>query len=341
MYCSPQLHPPATVIPAALRDWLGNRLSGKARGPRRAHRRLCVFALGWIGDFVLMLSAIRLVLREQQASDCTLIVSPATAALAQKEFPGVDCLTLPVDCSSLLRDILPLWQRERSRLSAESFDRLVCFSHQRPLHFELALSWIDAGEDFRLLPATYPAVPAGGMCTELLGHWRLVEQVLGRTVDREEMLPRFTSLTPGNDGRLVVYPFSRDAARNLAPAQVVRVLRRWRERSRAPIVLGGGPADEPSLRECAALARLAGLEISGVETPQGVDGLLRHVAEAGAVLSSDSAAGHIAAALDKPCVVITTPGFLGYCQPWARSGRQKVFLDDARDETVAGALPAL
>lgn len=341
MYCSPQLHPPPTIIPTGLRNWLGAWLSGPARGPRRGHRRLCVFAVGWVGDFVLALSAIRLVLGEHMPSDCTLVVAPAVAALTQGEFPGVACLTLPADCSSLGRNILPLWWRERERLSSVRHDRLVCFSHQRPLHYELALSWIGAGQDFRLRPSTYPAVVTGELSTELRAHWRLAEQVLGRSVSREEILPRFTHLAPGDDGRLLVYPFSRDVARNLAPAHVIQVLQHWRERSRAPIVLGGSPAETPQLRHCADLARSAGLEISNIETPQGIDGLLRHVAQAGAVLSCDSAAGHIATALDKPIAVITTPGFWGYCQPWTRSGRQQVFLDDAPAATVAATLPAL
>ncbi|MDI1247854.1 MAG: glycosyltransferase family 9 protein [Lacunisphaera sp.] len=341
MYCSPQLHPPATALPTGLRDWLGARLSGPARGPRHEHRQLCVFALGWVGDFVLALPGIRLVLGKHAPAGCTLVIAPAVAALAQTEFPGVECLLLPVECSSLARDILPLWWRERARLSSVRHDRLVCFSHQRPLHYELALSWIDAGQDFRLLPASYPTMTAGELCTELRAHRELAEQVLGRPVSREEILPRFTGLAPGDDGRLVVYPFSRDVARNLAPAHVIRVLRLWREGSRAPIVLGGSPAEAPQLRHCAELARSAGLEISGIETPHGIDRLLQHVAQAGAVLSADSAAGHIATALDKPCVVITTPGFFGYCQPWTRSGRQQVFLADAPAGAVAAALPAL
>jgi hypothetical protein len=63
MYCSPHLLSEQTNIPPALRNWLGRRLGGPARTANRQRRRACLFALGRVGDFVLTLSALRLLVR--------------------------------------------------------------------------------------------------------------------------------------------------------------------------------------------------------------------------------------------------------------------------------------
>lgn len=338
MYCSPLLRPPPTGLPPGLRDRLGALLAGPRRRADPASRRLCVFALGWIGDFVLAVSALRLLLRAQPAGACTLVVAPAVAGLARAEFPGVECLVLPAYTNSLTRGILPLWWRERPRLGAVRYDRLVCFSHQRPLYYELALSWFDAAQDLRLTTGTYPPAPADGLSTELLGHWRLAERALGRPVARGDILPRLASVAAAEDGRLLVYPFSRDPVRHLPAELLPGILRHWREGSRAPVVFGGSPAERPALERLATAAHLPGLS---VETPDGLDGLLAQVAGAGAVLAADSAPAHLAAALDKRCVAMTSRSFWGYAQPWTRSPRQRVFVHGTPAAEVAAALPAL
>ncbi len=361
MYCSPLQSSARTIIPAAIREWLGALLSGPLPGSRTRRHAACLFALGRIGDFVLTLSALRLLVREFGATNCVLVVPNPLAILAGREFPGVQCITLPTEAASLMREILPIWWRERNKFSADSFDQLICLSHQRSLYYELALSWIDTARDVRLLPETYPTVsgedvpashrpddggPAShrlsdGWCTELLAHQRLVETVLGRAIGQEEILPRFTSLTASEDGRLLIYPFSRDATRCLPLEKVVGVLQNWRARSRGAIVFGGNLVDTPELERYAQAARSTGLDNISIELPSGLDGLLKHVAQAGAVFAADSAAAHVATALDKPSAVMTTRLFYGYCQPWGRSGRQHVFLPDAPADQVAGALPAL
>lgn len=341
MNCSPLMHERPTTIPPRIRRWIGHRLSGPPGGTRHRRYRACLFALGRIGDFVLTLGALRRLIREFGLDDCVLVMPASMTPVVHREFPGLRTITLPTDAPGLVRDIIPIWWRDRRRFAADRFEQRICLCHQRGLYYELALSWIDADHDVRLLPATYPAIRADGLCTELLAHWRLVETVLGRPVPREEILPGFTGLPTGDDRRLLIYPLSLEPERSLPAATTTIVLRHWRECSHAQIVFGGRPADRAQLEHYAEAARRAGLADVGVETPHGIDGLLRHVAQAGAVLSCDSAAGHIATALDKPGVVITTPGFFGYCQPWTRSGRQQVFLDDAPAGAVAAALPAL
>jgi ADP-heptose:LPS heptosyltransferase len=310
------------MIPPAIRNWVGARLSGPPRGSRARRPRACLYALGRLGDFVLVLSTLRLLIREFGADNCVLVVPAAAGPIAAREFPSVRCITLPTEAASLVRGILPAWWRHREKFAGDRFQHLVCLSHQRSLYYEVTLSWIDAEKDARLMPATYPAVPRDDLSTELLAHWRLAEIVLGRPVDRDEILPRFISLPVSDDGRLLVYPLSSEALRSLPIGKTVEVLRLWRERSHAPIVFGGSPAEAARLEGYAAAARQARLTGISVELPAGVDRFLEHIARAGAVLTCETGAAHVATALDKPSVVMTGGGLHGYCYPWRRSVRQ-------------------
>ena len=300
-----------------------------------------MFALGWIGDFVLTLSVIRRLIQEFGTEECVLVVSGPVVSLATREFPGVRCLTLPPDAASLVRDILPVWWRERGKFARDHFDHLVCLSHQRSLYYEVALSWIDAKHDVRLLPATYPTFADDDWCTELLAHHRVVESALGRTIRREDILPSFTSVPTGDDGRLLVYPLSRDLTRSMIPSPLIETLVQWRQHSAAPVVFAGSPADASMLGHYATAARAAGLSRVSVETPDGLDALLGQIAGAGALFCGDSAPAHIAAALDKHSTAMTSEAFYGYCQPWSRSERQKVFRLGTRPDLVAASLPGL
>jgi ADP-heptose:LPS heptosyltransferase len=340
MYCSPHLQP-ATLIPTRVRDRLGAVLGGPPPGRHDERYPVCLFALGRIGDFVLMLSALRALVREFGPAACVLVIPTPLAGLVAREFPGVRCVALPTEAASLFRHILPIWRTERPKLAEFHFGQLICLSHQRSLYYELALSWIQTEKTARLVPATYPPTPTEGLCTELLGHWRLVEQVLGRPIPREEILPRFSTqdITDGN--QLVVYPLSLDATRSITPEKTAQVLLLWRSQNRAPVIFGGSPGDEPALRQYADLARAAGVQDVSIETPAGLQSLLDHVAHAGAVFAGDSAAAHLAAAFDKPSVVLTNRRFYGYAQPWSRSTRQQVFLHEESPERIAGALPKL
>jgi ADP-heptose:LPS heptosyltransferase len=324
MYCSPILRPAPTRLPTPLRHWLGRRLSGPPGGPRPAPRPACLYAVGHLGDFVHLLATVRLLLAEYGEADCLLVLSPAAAPLARREFPLTPLLELPPDGAGLFRDVMPAWRRHRSRFRGLHFARRIILRHQRSLYHEVTASWISADRDFRLEPRNYPAVPAPDCGTELLAHHRLAETVLGRPLVRAAILPSFTSVPLGDDGRLLVYPLSRDPSRCLRPEHVTAALRRWRERSRAPVVLGGAPSDGPALQRYAAHAAQAGLTGIAIELPDGVDGFLAHLATAGAILTTETAAVHVATALDKPTAVLLGGGFHGLVYPWRRSSRQVV-----------------
>lgn len=324
MLCSPMLRPDRTRLPAALRDWLGAKLSGPPRARDPQHLTACIYTVGRLGDFVLALSAIRLLVEHFGAANCALVTSPAVAGLAAEEFPGAHIITLPTEGASLTRHILPAWFRHRSKFRRWHFTHRINLRHQRTLHHEVTYSWIRADRDLHCAPEFYPASAAHGFSTELLAHAQVVGSMLGRDLVPEEIAPRFKSLTPSDDHRLLVYPLSRDRLRCLAPEIVVAALRRWRERYQGSIVFGGSTAEADSLMPYLAAAQQAGLRDVSVEVKDGVAAFFAHVAKAGTILTTETAAAHVATALDKRAIILLGGGFHGLCFPWSRSSRQLI-----------------
>ena len=335
--CPLPLQQSRTLIPPALRRWLGARLQGPPRGTRRRHRQVCGVALGRIGDFVLLLPSFRLLVREFGADQCALVVPALVVPLATVELPGVELITLPSEAAGLIRHIVPVWCRQRGKFATDRFERRVVFMHLRSFYHGIAASWVDASRDFRLAPEVYPFGPGA----ELQAHRTVVAAALGHDVTWDEILPRFTRFPASDDGRLLVYPLSHDGSKSLPVERVVAILRLWRVRNRAPIVLGGSPRDAATLERYAAAGRAAGLDGLTVETPAGIIAFVQHLAAAGAVLSADSAAAHVGGAFDKPTVTLMGREWYGVSQPWHRSERQRVLLFEATDNQIAAALPAL
>jgi hypothetical protein len=323
-----------TLLPPAVRRWLGARLSGPPRGSRRRHRQVCGVALGRIGDFILMLPSFRLFVREFGAGQCALVVPASVIPLAARELPGVDLINLPTEAAGLVRDILPIWWRHRGKFATDRFERRVVFVHLRPIYHDVAASWVDAARDYRLTRDTYPAGPAG----ELEAHRAVVSAALGRDVPLADVLPSLPSFPVSDDARLLVYPLSQDGSRSVPVERVIAILRRWRARHRAPIVLGGNPRDLARLESYAAAGRAAGLGECAVEAPAGVVAFVQHIAAAGALLSADSAAAHVGGAFDKPTVTVMDRIWWGVSQPWQRSTRQKAFVFETSDAEIAAAL---
>ena len=338
----PFLVEPCTRIPRPIRNWLGSLLLGPPSGPRIREREACVLALGRIGDFVLSLPAFRLFAREFGADQVVLVVTPGVAGLAAAELPGVELIVLPQEANGLLREVLPTWRRDRPKFASTRFKRRITLNHYRSFYQELAWSWIDAAQDFRLVPdETYPATMRDGQCRELQGHQLLTSQVLGRPVAWEEIVPAFPNIAATDHGRLLVYPLSHDGTKNVSVEKIAAVLRAWRTRSQASIVLGGSPRDTAVLESYAAACRATGVDRVTVECPAGVPAFIAHLAAAGAVIAAESAAGHVAAAFDKPSVVLVARDWYGLSQPWSKSARQHAFLIETPDAEIASALPIL
>lgn len=313
-----------TRIPPRLREWLAAQLTGTAKQRRRPRRKACLYVVGRIGDFVLMLSALRLILTEYGQKNCTLIIAEATLPLAVREFPQARLFCVPGESTSLLKGFLPLWWRQREKLSADHYDRFFCLRHQRDPYHEMIVSWIATDQLIKLERATYPITALPALCTELIAHQRVVEIALGHSINPAQILPQFTTQPTRNDGRLLVYPLSRDSQRCLPITKTIAALRLWRDRSSAPIIFSGSLAEAQILAEYRLAAQQAKIEHVGLELPVSLSALVEQIAQAGVVLTVETAAVHIATALDKPTIAVLGGGIYGLCYPWRRSQLQLV-----------------
>lgn len=322
MFSSPLLATDPTRLPRGLRAWIARRLSGPPGAGGATPHAACLYKVDRLGDFVLALSALRLLLEHLGPERCVLVVSDLAAPLAEREFPATPRLVLPAEAPGILRDVVPLWRAHRPEFRAAAAGQLICLSHQRDLYKDVTLSWIRAPRERKLDRATFPRTAPAGLSLDLEAHRQIVSAVLGRGVSPEEIKPRFRALASRDNGRLLVAPFSNEPARNFPAHVLLATLQRWREGSRAPIDLCASATQAGAARALAETLARGGVEDVTVLQPPTLLAFADAVAAAGAVLAIDSAAAHIATALDKPVSLALGGGTYGLCVPWQTSPRQ-------------------
>jgi ADP-heptose:LPS heptosyltransferase len=320
MYCSPLLPTDPTRLPAGVRNWIGRRLSGP-RHHGAAHKRMaCIHKVDRLGDFVLALSAIRLLLDHFRREQCTLVVSDLAAPLAVREFPDAHLIILPADAPGVLRQLVPAWWRDRPRLGGVRYGLNICLSQQRDLYKEVSLTWVEAEREIRLTRADYPTAAKAFLPFDLLAHQQIVSMVLGRPVSGVEITPGLQSAVAEDHGTLLLCPLSSSPLRTLPPALVAASLQVWR--GRRPITLCGSPAQAKRLHAYAAQLTAAGAGGVSLSLPPTLDEFIKLVASAGLFLGTESGGAHLAAALDQRAVIVLGGGTPGLCMPWRRSARQ-------------------
>lgn len=326
-------------LPPFLRGYLARRLAGPDRSPARHEMKACIFKVDRIGDFVLATGAIRRLLAGHGEENCLLVVSDTVAELAAREFPRTPRVTVPPHAIGLLREIAWIRRAVRPKLGEYHFEQLICLRHQRSLYRDLLLTWIKAdrwiglsaeaparrslnlADDFTL-PERYPRADGSGCSRDLLAHRLVVAEAMGAAVSPAEIHPRLT-VPPGDPGRdVLVFPFSSDPVRNYPASMLAEAL--GRVRFNGPLVLSGTAAQRPPLEELARLTRAAGASDVQVDTDESSPlALVDRVAHARLVLSMDSAAAHIATALDRPAVIILGGGEWELMSPWGPRRRQR------------------
>ncbi len=320
MYCSPLLPTDPTRLPAGLRKWIGRRLSGPRRIGAIGQRTACIHKVDRLGDFVLALSAIRLLLDHLGHEQCSLVISDLVVPLALREFPDTHLITMPTDAPGVLRQLVPIWWRDRPRLGGIHYGLSICLSQQRDLYKELSLTWIEAEREIKLTRTDYPTVSQTFLPCDLLAHQQIVSAVLGRPVSDREITPYLQSAEIGDQGALLLCPLGSSLLRTLPPALVATGLRIWR--GQRAIQLCGSPAQANRLDDYAALLRAAGVANISLSLPPTLDDYINLVASAGLFLGTESGGAHLAAALDQRAVIVLGGGTPGLCMPWRRSARQ-------------------
>ncbi len=325
-----------------LPSWLRRRLAIRLARPEQplslpARRRACLYKVDRLGDFVLALGALRQLVAHFGEEECRLVVSAPAEPLAAAEFPRVARWVVPPAANGVWREVRPLRAQLAPAWAAERFDTLVCLRHAPTLYRDVTLGWIHA-ERFvanaprptaatlapynqPLLPATTPA-PAP-WCRELLAHRGVLAAVLDREPGWEELRPRLHSVTAAPGGDILFCPFGHDTVRDY-PRDAW--LAAWRE-ARGPAtsirVIGPG-ARRTELNWLADGVRSARPD-ARVEVQTDLPGLsfVAAVAHARAIVTVDSAAAHLATALDKPAVIVAGGGHHGWFVPWGTGVRQR------------------
>jgi ADP-heptose:LPS heptosyltransferase len=332
--------PDSNGLFAALRRWHARLWAGAA--PAREARKFSavVVKLDRIGDFVLAIGAIRLIGGRYGEENCALVIAPDVAELAAREFPQATLIVLPPFVRH--KRAWPDWRRARRLLGGVTAGELFCLRHQRWDYHELVLSWIRADrrhviEDPRAarwvkgrrsvrmpgIPVTAPATANDGLCGELRLHRALLAAAWNEPPPVTDILPTLRREEKEMRGDYaVIAPFTTSALKDLPAATLAAVLGRPEVVSERQLQLVGARAQRGRLMELAAMLRSTiGREIE-VVTPASLTAFITLLGGARWVLTADSAAAHLATALDQSTVVLLGGGCPGHFAPWQRSPRQ-------------------
>jgi ADP-heptose:LPS heptosyltransferase len=321
--------------------WQLARLLLKVR-PRKDARRFAVgvVKVDRLGDFVLAVSAIRILTERFGQENCLLVLSPFAQELAAREFPHTPQLIMPPFVPKKLRRIVPLWQKQRGALAGTYCEQLLSLRHTPTLYRDTLLNWVPAaqrrgvsgpfplgefsGGEFPFATKTaFPSSAPAGSCLDLECHRIVVSQALGREISSDEIKPRLTSIPLRQGDYLFVAPFGSDPVRDYPAPSLLVALKLLQQHYACPIRVLAGPDQGERLQIFRQRAQALGLSFVSCEAGAKFEDYLTAIGGARAILTMESASAHAAAAMDKPTVTLLGGGHYGLFSPWQRSPRQQ------------------
>ena len=308
-----------------------------------------------IGDFILATGCIRLMARELSEKNLVIAVRADVAPLAKAQFPKAEVIPLHLREKRRLVNLatvnavncLPAWLR----LLTLRVDAAIClrsmraYLHTITFYLPQAKRRIacqnlllanprmrrPAVENFvrsAFKPTLIPYPAAGRLPTDVEANRLVAEEVLQRKVSDEEILP---TLTPPREVSAKNYwllcPFSSTTSKDYPAEAWARALKLLdHERAEAPIQLAAGPSQADRLQEFARTLQSAGITNIHLAPPVPLPDFLQSIAEARLVLTVDTAAAHMACALDTAAVIVSAGQHPGVYAPYSKNGRQKWLL---------------
>lgn len=311
-----------------------------------------------IGDFVLASGALRLLARECGEENLVLAVLPAVAPLARQQFPSAEVIALPLRKKRVVLNLflanflrlLPVW----ARLLRREFVAAISLRHSRSYLHSFLLASLHAKrlclvenqlgrggskprtgvETFlwrwrRAVVVPYPFTPSEAPL-EIEANRRVLSCFLGREVALADTLPTLhaqpAEALPTEPAPVFLCPFSTDRFKDFPDL-------RWLELVRdllagdllppdCPWVLTGSPEQSERLGSLAAAMREAGLSRVTCQTTTTLPDFVLALARARLVLTVDTAAAHIATALNRPTLVAFAGLHRGVYAPWQRGPGQ-------------------
>jgi ADP-heptose:LPS heptosyltransferase len=316
--------------------------------------RILLFKPDNIGDFVLFTGAARRLAFHLGEENLVLCVTSQLAPLAKEQFPRAEVISLPLAAKRKVVNLflvnfvncLPAWwQLRRTKV-----DAAVCFRNMRTfldtfLYYSAKSSRFLAMENLlarsrrrsRVLvevlarrlfrPEILPYPESELTPTELEANRVLVSRVLDREVALSEVLPHLVPAAPSLGNYWVCCPLSSQPTKDYPFDGWREIFERVRNLARETLLVGSA-AQAAALSELEGQLRVAGIEKARVEVPESLGQFVNLLAGARMVLTIDTAASHIATALDRPCLVLFSERGKGMFGPWQRSEVQRWLLPE-------------
>lgn len=338
--------------------------------------RLFVLKPDNIGDFLIACGGIRALAHAAGEDNLLLAVKADVAPLARREFAraqvvplrirprekGVNttainlCACLPallrlggtrVDVAVCLRDKRTfldtiLW------LAPRAARRLACQSSLRRAKGG-RWGWWERFVRTVLRPelVPYPS-PQPGLPSDLLAQAALASEVVGRPLSAAEIMPRLESARWFGGDSWLCCPFSSRPSKDVPALVWARALADCRDLwPSGGLCLAGAPDQAGRLASFSEELKAAGLALPiRIMPPAPLGAFPDVVAEAGLVLTVDTAAAHLACAVGAPAVILTSRKNEGTYAPyspdgrqiWVMTGRGRSWRDTLKTQDVAQAV---
>jgi ADP-heptose:LPS heptosyltransferase/O-antigen/teichoic acid export membrane protein len=296
----------------------------------RAERRVAVaiYKVDRVGDFVLALGALRFVAARVAKADLLLVLSESVRELAEREFPDVEKHYVAYRGEGARAALWAAWWNPLARGRVRA-DELICLRHQGGFFRKSILAGLGAkrsvgceegggissGREIFSERVNYPEVKRDELPAELRAHAAVLSNWSGERVIADDLLPALAS-SANVGGDVLICPFGSNAVRDYPDESWCKIVEGLRAAGRR-VVFNGAEGDRARLH---ALAKKCG-NVSA-DVTKDFSALLDLMMRADVVIAVETAAAHLATALDKPAVILIGGGHFGKCGPWARSARQ-------------------
>lgn len=312
--------------------------------PRR-RKKLAIFKADGIGDFVLSSEAIRQLIAEHGTHEVTLIVSLELHDLAAAIFPGVEIRAIAPGHATRRVRVFRV-AALRSAIASAAYDEVVCLRHYRTRYEDAILRALTtrrvvllenqsaAGESSvrDATPGKFCVIRAKTCETsdniprEWAFHAAILSKSMGRRVSPECMRPDWAWLPAPSKAAapfVLVSPLAGRRIRDLPPDLVRAAVGTAAASGLHNLILCGSQQQALRLGCYADLLRSA-LPHCRVDLrfPAHLPALVDLVASAAVVITAETSTAHIAAALNRPALVIIGGGHYGWFAPWRRSAAQ-------------------
>jgi ADP-heptose:LPS heptosyltransferase len=316
-----------------------------AVGRPRQRKKLAIFKADGIGDFVLSSEAIRQLIAAHGTNEVTLIVSLELRDLAAAIFPGVEIRAIAPGHATRRARIFRV-AALRSAIASAAYDEVVCLRHYRTRYEDAILRALTtkrvvllanqsaAGDrairdstpgKFCVIGAEACETP-GNIPREWSFHAAILSKSMGRHLSPDCMRPDWNGWpTPSKATApfVLVSPLAGRRIRDLSPDLVRAAAGRAAASGLHRLILSSSQQQASRLEHYADTLRsaLPNCRVD-VQFPENLPALVDLVSCAALVVTAETSTAHIAAALNRPAVVLIGGGHYGLFAPWGRSAGQ-------------------